>query len=218
MDRRNLLVVYLVLSDDHLFSLRIRQTLATLLSDSCLLADGSLANAAVLIRQLQPSIVLIDTGSYRPDILLRELIRCSSEARYLMFASAWDESAMIAVLTAGGHGCLPTYADAELCENALRAIETGDYWVPHTILAHAYASTRPAPPSITMSEHLQGKAGRLTGREQDVASAACKGLSNKEIARELGISAATVKTHLHQIFAKLGMTRRHLLVHGIRSI
>jgi DNA-binding NarL/FixJ family response regulator len=62
-----------------------------------------------------------------------------------------------------------------------------------------------------MTEHL-------TRREQQVADAVARGLSNKQIASEFGISIETVKRHLSSIYSKLEMTGRVMLaVHVIRS-
>jgi two-component system nitrate/nitrite response regulator NarL len=58
----------------------------------------------------------------------------------------------------------------------------------------------------------------LTPREQQVADAIARGLSNKEIAAEFGISIETVKQHLSSIYSKLSMTGRVMLaVHVVRS-
>lgn len=50
------------------------------------------------------------------------------------------------------------------------------------------------------------KIGRLTGREQQVATLVCNGLPNKMVARKLNVSegTSTIKIHLHKIFQKLG--------------
>ena len=59
----------------------------------------------------------------------------------------------------------------------------------------------------------------LSPRERAVALLIAGGLSNKEVARELGLSLGTVKAHVHNTFAKLGVrSRRYLIVqHGIRA-
>jgi DNA-binding NarL/FixJ family response regulator len=59
----------------------------------------------------------------------------------------------------------------------------------------------------------------LTPRERAVALLIAGGLSNKEIARELGLSPGTIKIHVHSIFQKLGVNNRlHLIVqHGTRA-
>ena len=52
----------------------------------------------------------------------------------------------------------------------------------------------------------------LSPRQREIATLVARGLSNKEVARELGLSDGTVKIHLHTIFQKLGAKRRHSLV------
>jgi DNA-binding NarL/FixJ family response regulator len=51
----------------------------------------------------------------------------------------------------------------------------------------------------------------LSAREREIAFLVGRGLSNKEVARELGLSPGTVKTHLHSIFVKLGERNRSRL-------
>lgn len=57
----------------------------------------------------------------------------------------------------------------------------------------------------------QTDAQRLSDREREVAAPYCEGQSYKEIARDLGISPATVRTHLRTLYRKLGVTSRHEL-------
>lgn len=55
----------------------------------------------------------------------------------------------------------------------------------------------------------------LTPRERQVAFLVARGLSNKDVARELGVSEGTVKIHVHNIFRKLGAKNRYgLIFHG----
>jgi two-component system nitrate/nitrite response regulator NarP len=53
---------------------------------------------------------------------------------------------------------------------------------------------------------------QLTPREYQVAMLVARGLCNKEIARELGLSTGTVKLHMHQIIKKLGVKRRYAVM------
>jgi DNA-binding NarL/FixJ family response regulator len=57
-------------------------------------------------------------------------------------------------------------------------------------------------------------ASALSPREREVALLVARGLANKEIARELGLSQGTVKLHVHSIFLKL---RARLLISGVRQ-
>lgn len=209
MDRpRHLLATYLVISDDAAFRLHLRQAMAGLVTDACLLADVGLASSPLLARQLQPDLTLIDLENQSASELLHLLGAAAPEARHLLFAVRWDDAAMIRVLAAGGHGCLLRDAAGETCLRAVRAIIAGDLWVPRSALTGALTLLNQR---LTGSTHPDA----LTGREREVAEAACRGLDNKQIARELGMSPATVKTHLHHIFAKLGTTRRRLLMEGL---
>jgi DNA-binding NarL/FixJ family response regulator len=58
---------------------------------------------------------------------------------------------------------------------------------------------------------------QLTPREHQVAMLVARGLSNKEVARELGLSLSTVKRHMHSIMLKLGVKRRAALILGVRQ-
>jgi DNA-binding NarL/FixJ family response regulator len=59
---------------------------------------------------------------------------------------------------------------------------------------------------------LMGNLARLTAREHTVAQLAADGLSNKAIARELGLHEGTVKVHMHTIFQKLRIKTRWALI------
>ena len=67
-------------------------------------------------------------------------------------------------------------------------------------------STFAAPP--TLDESVVARLDRLTDREQEVLVAVAAGSSNIEIAEELFVSAATVKSHVSSILTKLGLTNR----------
>jgi DNA-binding CsgD family transcriptional regulator len=58
----------------------------------------------------------------------------------------------------------------------------------------------------------------LSRREREVALLIAQGLSNKEVARALGLSAGTVKSHVHNILQKLGKTRRYSLIPHLQEL
>jgi DNA-binding NarL/FixJ family response regulator len=69
-----------------------------------------------------------------------------------------------------------------------------------------------------MHTEILSPGGSLTRREQQVAEAAARGLTNRQIAAEFGISAETVKRHLAVIYGKLELSGRvALAVHIVRS-
>jgi two-component system nitrate/nitrite response regulator NarL len=56
--------------------------------------------------------------------------------------------------------------------------------------------------------HIAEQFAALTDRRRQVASLACDGLSNRQIADKLGVTEGTVKIHLHAIYEKLGVDSR----------
>ena len=56
----------------------------------------------------------------------------------------------------------------------------------------------------------------LTAREHEVAKLVARGWTNKEVARELGVTDGTVKLHMHNILQKLGEKKRYALYSGVR--
>jgi len=69
-----------------------------------------------------------------------------------------------------------------------------------------------------MSESKTEWSKVLSPREREVALLIGRGLSNKEIARALGLSAGTVKCHVHNILQKIGETRRYRLIAHLQEV
>ncbi|MCB9763465.1 MAG: response regulator transcription factor [Alphaproteobacteria bacterium] len=111
-------------------------------------------------------------------------------------------------LAAGAHGVLPRAVDPERIALALRAIASGMRLVD-AAFANALLPA-PAPPRALPEP--------LTPREQEVLEALSRGLSNRGIARALGISEHTAKFHVNAILGKLdARTRTEAVVSGIRA-
>jgi DNA-binding NarL/FixJ family response regulator len=78
-------------------------------------------------------------------------------------------------------------------------------------------SARPAPQPFARNDAAVASLG-LTGQEMKVLDALGAGRSNKEIAKVLGLSPNTVKTHTASLYAKLGVTSRSLAVNRAREL
>jgi len=101
-------------------------------------------------------------------------------------------------LSGGAAGAVLRTADAATLRAALLAVAHG-----LVVLEHGFASLRPAPeprPAAT--------AEAFTPREREVLALLARGLSNRDIAQALGISAHTAKFHVNSILQKLGVERR----------
>lgn len=105
----------------------------------------------------------------------------------------------------GASGCLDKLASPEVLLRALRAVELGLFAVDTTLLARALAAERRAPAPVNDLSHL-------TERQREIVHWASMGLSNKQIGRRLNISPETVKSHLHQVFEREGISGRVALL------
>lgn len=105
----------------------------------------------------------------------------------------------------GGSGCLEKLAPPDVLLRAARAVEAGLFAVAPDLLARALAAERRSPAPVDGLSHL-------TERQREIVHWAALGMSNKQIGRRLGISPETVKSHLHQVFAREGISGRVALL------
>ena len=105
----------------------------------------------------------------------------------------------------GASGCLEKLASPDMLLRALRAVESGLFAVDSALLTRALAAERRAPAPVH-------NLGHLTERQREIVHWAALGMSNKQIGRRLGISPETVKSHLHQVFEREGISGRVALL------
>ncbi|MFE5030394.1 response regulator [Streptomyces sp. NPDC056683] len=162
-------------------------------------SDG--AEAVTLAGTLDPDVVLMDLrmpGGGGVDAI-RELIRRGARAKVLVLTTYDTDSDTLPAIEAGATGYLLKDAPREELFTAVRAAAQG-----RTVLSPAVASrlvSAVRTPTAPANEPL-------SAREREVLTLVARGTSNREIARELFISEATVKTHLTHLYAKLGVNDR----------
>jgi DNA-binding NarL/FixJ family response regulator len=157
--------------------------------------------AVELALRLNPDVVLMDlrmpAGSGVDAIA--ELTRRGARAKVLVLTTYDTDSDTIPAIEAGATGYLLKDAPREELFAAVRAAAEG-----RTVLSPAVASrlvSAVRKPVVPVGE-------TLSAREREVLALVAKGTSNREIARELFISEATVKTHLTHLYGKLGARDR----------
>ncbi|MER6916140.1 response regulator transcription factor [Streptomyces sp. NPDC000594] len=154
-----------------------------------------------LARSLDPDVVLMDLrmpagGGVQA---IAELTRRGARAKVLVLTTYDTDSDTIPAIEAGATGYLLKDAPRDELFTAVRAAADG-----RTVLSPAVASRlvhavrNPVGPAADV----------LSAREREVLELVAKGTSNREIARELFISEATVKTHLTHVYGKLGVRDR----------
>ncbi|HEY1775168.1 MAG TPA: response regulator transcription factor [Solirubrobacteraceae bacterium] len=183
-------------------------------------ADG--VEALELARSEHPDVVLMDLRMPRMEgaQATREIRATLPGTQVLVLTTYADDESLFPALQAGAHGYLTKDASAEEIAEAIRALASGrthlDPSVQQRLLDALVATDRAAP----ASSPSEGSSGDLTAREAEVLKLIAAGLSNTEIAQQLVVSNATVKTHVNHIFFKTGARDRAQAVryayeHGI---
>lgn len=188
--------IRVLVADDHSL---LRMGLVTLLgTESGIQVVGEAqdgAEAVSMTEKLHPGVVIMDLmmpvlGGV--EALRRIKDRCTA-TKVLVLTSAGSSDLLQRALEAGADGVvLKSAVNAELIK-AVKSVAHGDRVVADDVAA-LLATDPPAE--------------ELTSRQQDVLASLVRGLSNKDIALELGIAASVVREHLYAIFRKLGAANR----------
>jgi DNA-binding NarL/FixJ family response regulator len=167
-------------------------------------ADGQAAVEAA--STLQPDVVLMDIRMPNLDGIeaTRRLATGTGSPRVLILTTFDLDDYVYEALRAGASGFLLKDARAEELRQAVRMVAAGDALLSPTITRRLIESYTRRPPAAAQPAPL----AELTPRELEVLRLVARGLSNAEIARELVVGDATVKTHVARIFAKLDLHDR----------
>jgi DNA-binding NarL/FixJ family response regulator len=170
------------------------------------------AEAIELAKRTRPDVIIMDISM--PDVdgveATRRILTENPDARIMMLSSFGDRSRVLAAVQAGAVGYVLKDADTEDLLRAIRTTARGD------------APLDPRVARVLVADRAASGGAPLSEREREVLALVASGLSNKQIARRLGIVEATVKTHLTNIFTRIGATDRTQAAiwareHGISS-
>lgn len=193
-----------LLADDHDL---LRDTLAHyLMGDSCV-RMRSVADLDAALEVLQGGerfdLVLLDInmpGMHGLDGLRRVLDAFPAQPVALISGEV-PRAQIIEALQMGAAGFVSKAMPAQALAQAIRFMGTGERFAPVDVLLPATGAAPADPPLTALGE-------TLTARERDVLRGLCKGLANKEIARDLGLGESTVKLHIKTLYRRLGVNNR----------
>ena len=197
--------IRILIADDHAL---FRQGLKSLLAlqpelevvaeiDRVDALDGTVAAA-------HPDIVLLDLQMDR--WAAGEIEGLSRSARVIVLTASERIEDALGALRAGARAIVQKRFAVETLMEAIRAVAQGIVWIPPAIQAQV------------MAQWVTSRGERLTAREIEIARSVAAGSKNAEIAAQLSISESTVKTHLNNIFQKLGVRDRvELAMYAVKS-
>ena len=167
--------------------------------------DGREALRAVA--DLRPDVVLMDIRMPEMDGLetTRRIVTDEDAPRVLMLTTFDMNEYVYEAMKSGASGFLLKDVKPEQLADAVRTVAAGDALLAPTITRRLIEEfVRRPPPGSTAPPELES----LTDRELEVLKLIAKGYSNEEIAKELFVSMATVKTHITHILMKLDLRDR----------
>jgi len=159
-----------------------------------------------LVQARRPDVVLMDIRMPNLDGIeaTRRLTALPKPPRVLMLTTFDLDEYVYEALRAGASGFLLKDAGADELLHAVRVIHAGEALLSPSITRRLIADYARRPPASEQPAAL----AELTPRELEVLRLLARGLSNGEIARELVLGDATVKTHVARIFGKLNLHDR----------
>jgi DNA-binding NarL/FixJ family response regulator len=202
--------IRLVLVDDHAMVRRGMRDFLGLHDDLEVVgeaADG--ATAITLVDQLRPDVVVMDLLMPVVDGIeaTARIKAAHPDVEVIALTSFIEEERVVAAIEAGATGFLLKDADADDLAAAVRAAARGEVHLDPAVARIVAGRMRrggQAGDGSAPGDRLVG----LTPREREVLGGVARGLSNRAIADELGITERTARTHVSNILAKLGLASR----------
>ncbi|MHB2021083.1 MAG: response regulator [Candidatus Xenobia bacterium] len=166
-----------------------------------------------MVRNLQPDVVLMDI--ILPDVdgitVTGQIKRTLPDVKVVLLTGYHQERYIFEALQMGASGYLSKDATAQTVKDAVRTAYRGESLLEPKVTTQLITEfvkmkkgDRPKQPEEAPEDGLRG----LTTREREILRLIAQGKSNQDISTELFISEHTVKTHISNLFRKLGMTDR----------
>jgi two-component system, NarL family, response regulator LiaR len=207
-----------IVDSDPLARRAIRTRLAAE-DDLVVVAEASDGSTGIeVVRDRRPEMVLIALSL--PDRsgseAMREMLTISPQTRVIMLTVDLDEDAQMHALRMGAAGCLPKSTDLEILPRVLRGVQAGEAAVTRVLATRVLEQVRMLDRGGL--DRFRPVRSSLTQREWEVLDLLVEGTTTDEIARQLEVSLATVRSHVKHVLGKLGMHSRDEAVRYVKRL
>ena len=171
------------------------------------------------VADTMPDVVVVsaqlEDGDSKGFEVTRELRALGRDTRVVMLLDSSDRGSVVDAFRAGARGVFCRNQPLELLTKCVHSVHSGQVWANSQELAFLLDMVSEMP---AMAKR-RAVSDLLSKREQDVAQGVTQGLTNREIARDLGLTEHTVKNYMFRIFEKLGIsTRVELVLHTLAPV
>jgi two-component system nitrate/nitrite response regulator NarL len=173
----------------------------------------SMAEVLQSLKQAEANVAVISVNLQEGPLsgfkLLRELKISHPRTRVVLLLDSSDRDLVVDSFRGGARGVFCRSQSFKLLCKCISSVSQGQIWANTAELHYVMEALGQVAPL-----HIVNAKGKtlLSKREEEVVSAVAEGLTNREIARQLGLSEHTVKNYLFRIFDKLGISGRVELV------
>lgn len=197
--------IRLVITDDHVLVLKALELLFARESDFVVVAACANADQTLeAVRRHRPDVLVLDIRLPGLDGLavLRAMNQDGASLRVVLLTAEIDDDQMLEAVRLGAAGIVLKEMAPHLLMECIRTVHAGEKWVEQKAMGRALDTL------LRREKDLREITRMLTNRELDIVRMIVLGLHNAQIAVKLCVSEATVKSHLHHIYEKLGVDGR----------
>lgn len=164
------------------------------------------SGASAAIRELDPDVVLLALDGEVDVGLVREIVREAPRSRLVTLGITDDDTRIVALAEAGVCGYVGVDAGSKELVSIVTSVARGEALCSPRVTA--ILLRRVATLARSQAEEAPAPRSTVTSREREIFTLIARGLSNKEIARDLCIELSTVKNHVHNVLEKLQVPGR----------
>jgi len=194
----------IAIADDHALFRQGLKSLLALRSDMIIVGETERVDGlGPMLASAPCDVLLLDLQMDRNSLI--EIEGLAAKVKVIVVTASEHAEDALAVIRAGASGVVFKRFAIENLVEAIESVARGEVWMPPALQARLASDLRePAPDP-------------LTPREREIVRNVALGLRNAEVARKLFISEDTVKTHLNNVFQKIGVRDRvQLTLYAIR--